>query len=122
MLLTTEAEYVAATAVACQIVWIRRILQYCSKVITESTKLRVDNQSSISVANNPALHGRTKHIDVRFHFIRSLVADKVVSLHYCCSEDQLADIFTKPLLVEKYLALRKQLGFCMLQSCGGVDG
>lgn len=118
----TEAEYVAATAAACQVVWTRRILQDCSIVITESTRLWIDNQSAISVAKNPALHGRTKHIDVRFHFIRSLVAEKVVSLHYCCSEDQLADIFTKPLPVEKHLALREKLGLCMLQSCGVVDG
>lgn len=56
---STEAEYVATTTVACQIIWLRRILQDCGKEITKTTKLWVDNQSAIIVAKNPAHHGRT---------------------------------------------------------------
>lgn len=73
------------------------------------------------MAKNPAFHGRTKHIDVRFHYIRSLIADGLIVLQYCNTGDQLADIFTKPLSVEKHKAMRVQLGVVELQSRGGVD-
>lgn len=66
---TTEAEYVATTPAACQVVWMRRVLLDCKQQISGPTRLWVDNQSAIAVAKNPTHHGRTKHIDVRFHFI-----------------------------------------------------
>lgn len=74
--------------------------------------------SAIAIAKNPTHQGRTKHIDVRFHFIRGLVGDGVISMHHCRTEDQLADRFTKPLTIEKHEKLRNLLGVCMLQSRG----
>lgn len=118
---STEAEYVAATTAACQMVWLRRILGDCGRCFDKALVLWYDNQSTIAVAKNPAFHGRTKHIDVRFHYIRSLIADGLIVLQYCNTGDQLADIFTKPLSVEKHKAMRVQLGVVELQSRGGVD-
>jgi hypothetical protein len=55
-------------------------------------------------------HGKSKHIDVKFHFLRDLVNDGVIKLSYCASENQIADIMTKPLKLEQYEKLREMLG------------
>jgi len=56
-----------------------------------------DNESAVKLANNPVQHSRTKHIDIRHHFLRDHVAKDDISLEGVRTEDQLADIFTKPL-------------------------
>ena len=73
-----------------------------------------DNTSVINISKNPVLHSRTKHIDIRHHFIRDLVEDKVVSLEYVPTEGQIADIFTKPLDVSRFESLRKSIGLCTI--------
>lgn len=82
--------------------------------------MKCDNKSCIAIARNPVLHGRTKHIDVKFHFVRGLVADGVIQLEHCNTEDQLADVLTKPLTIQKHVKMRSLLGVCDLQSRGGV--
>lgn len=118
---TTEAEYIAATAGACQIVWFKRLLEVCGHVFKNPICLWCDNQSAIVVAKNPAHHGRTKHIDVRFHFIRSLVSDGVISIQHCSTNDQLVDLFTKPLPPEGHAMMRSLIGVRELQSRGSVE-
>ena len=59
------------------------------------------------------MHGRSKHIDVRFHFLRDLTKDGVVKLEHYSSKDQLADIMTKPLSLEMFTLLRELLGVCV---------
>jgi hypothetical protein len=56
------------------------------------------------------MHGRCKHIDVRFHFLRNLAKDGVVELRHCKSQDQLADLMTKPLKLDTFVKLRENLG------------
>ena len=58
------------------------------------------------------MHGRSKHIDVRFHFLRDLTKDGSVELVYCDTQEQLADIMTKPLKLNTFVKLRGQLGVC----------
>ena len=62
-----------------------------------ATVIRVDNKSAIELSKNPVNHNRSKHIDVRFHFIRDQVKEGSVELVHVASRDQVADIFTKPL-------------------------
>ena len=69
-----------------------------------------DNNSTIKLSKNPVLHGRSKHIDVRFHFLRDLTRDGVVELVYCNTHEQVADIMTKPINLEAFLKLRDKLG------------
>ncbi|MCH86005.1 copia-type polyprotein, partial [Trifolium medium] len=64
---TTEAEFVAATSCACQGVWLRRILEQLKQVQVNGTVIFCDNTSSIKLSKNPVMHGRCKHIDVRYH-------------------------------------------------------
>jgi hypothetical protein len=107
---TTEAEFVSAASCACQGVWLRNILDYLKLKQQESTVIYYDNSSSIKLSKNPVMHGRCKHIDVRFHFLRDLTKDGVVELVHCRTEDQLADILTKPLKLDSFCKLREGLG------------
>jgi hypothetical protein len=107
---TTEAEYVAAAACACQCVWMRSVLKHLQVEQGEGTTILCDNSSSIKLSKNPVMHGRCKHIDARFHFLRDLVKDGTVELMYCKSEDQIADLMTKPLKLETFCKLRSMLG------------
>lgn len=70
----------------------------------------MNNQSAIRIIKNTELHQRTKHIDVRLHFIRELYESKKILIDYVCSEDQLADVFTKPLLIQKFAKNVEVLG------------
>jgi len=74
--------------------------------------LFVDSTSTISVAKNPILHSRTKHIDVRFHFLRDSYEKGDIDLIDLKTQDQLADIFTKPLESRAFARLRGELGVC----------
>ncbi|GKE14929.1 retrovirus-related pol polyprotein from transposon TNT 1-94 [Tanacetum coccineum] len=77
---STEAEYVAATSSACQAVWLRRILCDLSEEQVEATDIFCDNQSAVMLARNPIYHGRTKHVEIKHHFIRELIARGEVNL------------------------------------------
>ena len=75
-----------------------------------------DSSSAIELSKNPVMHGRSKHIDIRFHFLRDLSRDGVVELVQCGSKDQLADIMTKPLKLAAFLKMRELLGVCTNQN------
>lgn len=107
---TTEAEYIAAASCACQCIWLRRILKELGHKEENTTVIRCDNMSTIKLSKNAVFHGRSKHINIRFHFLRDLVRDGVVELSYCSSGEQVADIMTKPLKLDQFLKLRNMLG------------
>lgn len=109
---TTEAEFISAAMCACQAVWLRRILHKLGQTQRKSTPILCDNSSSIKLSKNPVLHGRSKHIDVRFHYLRDLVKDEVIELFYCRTEHQISDIMTKPLKRKDFLQFRDWLGMC----------
>ncbi|GKV22816.1 hypothetical protein SLEP1_g32638 [Rubroshorea leprosula] len=113
---TTEAEYVAATSCASQAIWLRRIMEELELNQHEATSSYCDNSSAIKLSKNPVLHGRSKHIHVRYHFLRNLVEDGTIELIYCRTEDQVADIFTKALKVAAFSKLRELLGVCNMQN------
>lgn len=117
---TAEAEYIATTAAACQCIWLRRILEDAQQKQHEGTKLYCDNKSTIIMAKNPAFHGRTKHIELRHHFIRELVAKGEIILKFCNTESQVSDIFTKALSGKRHMYLRSLLGVCDFESRGSV--
>ena len=109
---TTEAEFVAAAACSCQAVWMKRILRKLGYEGNISTTIFCDNSSTIKLSKNPVMHGRSKHIDVRFHFLRELAQGGVVQLKYCGTQEQVADVLTKPFKLESFQKLRDQLGMC----------
>ena len=75
-----------------------------------------DNTSAINISKNPVQHSRTKHIDIRHHFIRELVEDGVISLEFVPTNDQKADIFTKPLDALRFENLRNSIGLMALDT------
>jgi len=82
---TTEAEFVAAAGCASQVVWMRRVLEQLGHVQKRSTIVMCDNSSTIKLSKNPVMHGRSKHIAVRFHFLRELANDGIIELLHCGS-------------------------------------
>ena len=107
---TTEAEFVAAAGCASQMVWMRRVLEQLGHVQRKSTTIMCDNSSTIKLSKNPVLHGRSKHIDVRFHFLREFANEGIIELKYCGTEEQIADVMTKPLKLESFQKYRKEMG------------
>ena len=78
----------------------------------KSTIIRCDSSSAIKLSKNPVMHGRSKHIDVRFHFLQELTKAGTVELVHCGTQEQLADVMTKPLKLDAFLKLRELLGVC----------
>jgi hypothetical protein len=91
---STEAEYVTVTSAAQEALWFQSLLKELG-YIQETVIINEDNEACINLANNPQEYKRTRHIQVKYHFIRSLVQDNKIQLKYCKTQDQLADIFTK---------------------------
>ncbi|KAK2981110.1 hypothetical protein RJ640_021164 [Escallonia rubra] len=118
---SSEAEYIAATSSACQAVWLRKLLADLLQDQKGATEIFCDNASAIAMTKNPVYHGRSKHIDIRHHFIRELVANEVISLKFCGTNEQVADILTKSLPREKHVYFRSRLGVCKFESRGSVE-
>ncbi|XP_070019953.1 secreted RxLR effector protein 161-like [Nicotiana sylvestris] len=98
---TAKAEYVAAASCCAQLLWIKQQLEDFG-VLTESVPLLCDNTSALNIAKNPVQHKRTKHIEVRHHFLRDNVEKGLIYMKFCSTEDQIADIFTKALSREQF--------------------
>ncbi|UYV61655.1 hypothetical protein LAZ67_1005777 [Cordylochernes scorpioides] len=118
---TTESEYIAACSAAKELIWIRRLLQGIGCDITKETELYIDNQAAIKLVENPVFHKRTKHIDVRYHFIRSKHEEGELKVHHVCSSEQLADIMTKPLPGNKFHYLRGLLNILDREGVGMAE-
>ncbi|KAJ9565794.1 hypothetical protein OSB04_001760 [Centaurea solstitialis] len=106
---TAEAEYVTAGICCAQVLWLRNQLQDYNIQVSK-IPIYCDNTSAIAIANNPVLHSKTKHIEVRYHFIRDHVMNGDIELHSVPTEYQLADLFTKPLDVTRFNMLISELG------------
>jgi hypothetical protein len=94
---STEAEYVSAASAGREILWMRNLLCEIGVGVNGPSPLMVDNQSALRVINNPEHHGRMKHIDVKWHWIRDTVKRGDIEIHFLRTQDMIADIFTKPL-------------------------
>ena len=86
-----------------------------------TTEIYCDDKASISMTKNPNFHSRTKHIDVRFHFIRDLVAKEDIVLKHYNSHKKLAHIFTKLLAADKFIYLRALLDVYNSKSRGNIE-
>jgi len=111
-----EAEYIAATTAACQGIWLARLLAELQDKKPGIINLKIDSQSAIQLSKNPIFHDRSKHIDVRYHFIRECIEENRVIVESTGTKDQLADILTKALGREQFCELRSRLGVIDVQS------
>jgi hypothetical protein len=94
---TVEAEYMAACAASKEGVWQRAILSQAGVSTGHALLILTDNQGAMALAKNPSHHQRSKHIDVRYHYVRQQVAKRTIQLDYVATADQAADQLTKPL-------------------------
>ena len=99
---TTEAEFIAVASCACQVVWLKRILEKLRHIQSKSTIVSCDNNSAIKLSKNSVMHGRSKHIDVRFHFLHELTKAGTIKMIHCGTQDQIADVMTKPLKLDAF--------------------
>ncbi|KAJ1700212.1 hypothetical protein LUZ63_008724 [Rhynchospora breviuscula] len=111
---TAEAEYVAAGSCCTQLLWMMQTLRDY-ELEFQKVPILCDNTSAILISKNPVLHSRTKHIEIRHHFIRDHVEKGDVELVYIDTKEQIADIFTKPLPTQQHLELRFKLGMLELK-------
>ena len=109
-----EAEYVAASAASCQGMWIVRFVEELLNIKVRPFKLLIDNKSAIALSKNPSQHGQSKHIEMKFHFIRDCVEKGYEDIEYLRTESQLADSFTKSLGCIKFEEIREKLGVAMM--------
>lgn len=105
-----EAEYVAIAAATCQGLWLSRLLEDITGTSPAQFKLLVDNKSAIALSKNPVHHDRSKHIDVKFHFVRDCMEKKQVEIDHVGTQDQLADALTKALGRVRFIEMRQRLG------------
>ncbi|GJZ89654.1 hypothetical protein Tco_0661436 [Tanacetum coccineum] len=106
---TTEAEYVSAGKACQQALWMKQALvDYGIRL--DDIPIMCDNKGAIDLSKNPVQHSRTKHIEIRHHFLRDNVQKGNISIEKVSSEDNIADILTKPLKREPFNYLRLGLG------------
>ncbi|CAL1408191.1 unnamed protein product [Linum trigynum] len=116
---STEAEYRAMSDVTSELVWMRRLLADFGVSCPIPMELMVDNTSAIRIAANPVLHDRTKHIEIHVHYVRDMVRDGTVTLHYIHTEDQVADLFTKSFSSSRHWFLSSKLMLFSTHQFGG---
>jgi hypothetical protein len=107
---TAEAEYMAASQATCEALWLRKLLVDLFDQELRPTVIYCDNQSCIQLSENPVFHDRSKHIEIRYHFIRDYVQRGAVELRHISTDEQVADILTKSLGRGKFVFFRDKLG------------
>ncbi|XP_073268322.1 uncharacterized protein [Populus alba] len=106
---STEAEYKALADGTAEILWIRSLLSELRLPFSPSTTLWCDNLGATFLSANPVFHARTKHVEVDYHFVRDRVAKKEIQVQFISSQDQLADVLTKPLPLVSFGFFRSKL-------------
>jgi len=107
---TTEAEYIAACSASCEAIWLRKLLTSLFDLEMEATTILCDNQSCIKMTENPVFHDKSKHIEIRYHYIRDMVQRGAIKLQYVSTDEQVVDVLTKPLSRVKFEHFRDKLG------------
>ena len=105
-----EAEYIAAALGACQGVWLSRLVAEMVGGEVQKFRLLIDNQSAIELAKIPVFHDRSKHIDTRYHYLRDCIEKNILEVDHVGTDEQVADILTKPLGRMKFAEFRVKLG------------
>ena len=112
---TTEAEIVASSEAARELVWLKRLFADLTQI--DKTRLFVDNEAAIKLAHNPEMHRRTKHIETRHFYVRECVQGNLLEVERISSQDQLADIMTKPLFKARFRMLCQAIGLSQEDVC-----
>ena len=106
----SKAEYMAASQASCEAIWLRKMLVGLFGQRLRPTVIYYDNQSCIKLTENPVFHDRSKHIEIRYHFIRDCVQKGAVKLEYISTYEQVVDILAKSLPRGKHVFFRDKMG------------
>jgi hypothetical protein len=107
---STEAEYIALTHAAKEALWIRSFVNELRGTMPLPIQVNCDNQGALALAKDNKFHSRTKHIDLRYHFIREAVEDNKIEISYIPTDENVSDIFTKALARPKFVRFVERLG------------
>eukprot|EP00253_Pinus_taeda_P034032 PITA_34032 len=97
---TTEAEYIAASHACKEAVWLKGLVGEFGR-LQDNIRLLCDSQSATHLAKNPTYHSKSKHIPIKYHFVRHVITERGVSLEKVHTKENCADMFTKPVFLEK---------------------
>ena len=107
---STESKYISQTHAAKEAIWLKNFLDEVNVVQGSTIKIHCDNQGAIALAKDNKYHSCTKHIDLRFHFVREAVEEEKIVIGYIPTEDNITDIFMKALPRLKFIQFMEKLG------------
>jgi hypothetical protein len=111
---STEAEYKTIANAMAELMWVQSLLRELKVAHPPTAKIWCDNIGATYSAANPMFHGRMKHVEIDFHFVRERVARKLLDVRLVSTNDQVADGFTKPQTEKKLISFRNNLNLCKL--------
>ena len=114
---TAEAEYVTLAYAAQEVVFLRELFKDLLHKQTESTIIHEDNQAAIWLVESPQYHSKTKHIDIKYHYVCEKVLDNTIKLNYCPTNKMLANMLNKGLSKDKFAGLRKMTEITEMSAC-----
>ena len=118
---TAEAEYMSLCGATQEAVWLRQLLSDFKFSQEEPKVIKEDNQGTILIVRNPVSHSRTKHIEIKYHYVRETILDGYVTLEYCSTEQMIADLLTKPLTRDQFETLQNLIGLELLPTTIQTD-
>jgi hypothetical protein len=107
---TVEVEYIELCVAVHKVVWLHKLLADLFGREMDSTIIHCDNQSCVKLSENHVFHDKSKHIEIKYHYIRDMVQRKSVHVYYLSTHEQIADVFTKPLARTKFEYFHERLG------------
>ena len=107
---TIEIDYVAFCLASCDVVWMRKLLSDLFDLQLDATCIYCDNQSCVKLSENPVFHDKSKHIEIKYHYIKDMVQKGELKLHYVATDEHIDDVLTKPLDRVKFEYFREKLG------------
>jgi hypothetical protein len=107
---TVESEYIALSEASRQVTWIQQMLQELDVILYKPVTIYEDNQGTIKLAENPLISKRSKHIAVRYHYIREKIEEGTIKLTYCPTKDMVADTLTKALAKPMFKWMAARMG------------
>ena len=97
-----EAEFIATYSACCEVIWIQKLILGIFDMEVDTTVIFCDNQSYINMTENPTFHDKSKHIEIRYFYIRDMVQKRAIKIQYVSTDEQVADVLTKPLSRVKF--------------------
>ena len=111
---TAEVEYVTACSASCEGLWLRKVLSGLFDLYLDATCIYCSS-SCVNFSENLVFHGKSKHIEIKYHYIRDMVQRGVVKLQYVSMDEQIANVLTKPLARVKFEYFREKLDVLQIE-------